>query len=119
MHDALVAIDVSQVKSTATLDALAQQTQALASLQQARDKDSKKVKALTAMSTLYLPASLVATIFSQNLVQLLPDGRFAPARQSWIALVSAVVLIVVTFVGVTLLENLYRWTRPKLLCWPF
>ena len=109
----LKAINTSNLECLGILDLLSQQNSALTSLQEAQEKDSKTIKALTAVSTLYLPASLVVTVFSSNLVQLLPKGSeaspmyFAAAPQSWIPTLIAMGLIALTLMGVKLLEGAF------------
>ena len=101
------------------LSCLANQTEALTDVQRGREKDSKTVKALTSISTLYLPASLVATVFSSNLVQLTPVGskdapvRFAPVSQSWIPVIITTVLVCFTFLAVKSLESIYSSASKK------
>ena len=100
-------------RSLIELGLLSNQTQALSEIQRTREKDSKAIKALTAMSTLYLPASLVATVFTSDLVQLLPVEsahqavHFALAPQAWIAVLVAGTLISLTYLGVRILEGFY------------
>lgn len=110
----------TNTKSSETLTRLSDETEALTDLSKTREKDSKMVKALTAIGTVYLPATLVATIFSSNLVQLLPADaanqpvRFAPAPQSWIPIMMAVLLMVFTYGGVKLFEWVFISTRRSL-----
>lgn len=81
----------------------------VASIAKEGTKDSKKVQALTMIATLYLPASLVATIFSSNLVQWIDStkdpstGRRVKAHyvvvsEFWIFIVSTVVLMCITLI---------------------
>ncbi|KAJ6258545.1 hypothetical protein Dda_6589 [Drechslerella dactyloides] len=68
--------------------------------------DSTTLKLLSMIATIYLPASLVATIFSSNLIELKTDDRgsssFQPVSQFWIYIVLAVALTVVTFICMAL-----------------
>ncbi|KAF2658083.1 hypothetical protein K491DRAFT_294685 [Lophiostoma macrostomum CBS 122681] len=64
-------------------------------------RDSKLLKALTMLATLYLPASLLATIFSSNLVvsQLSPSSlraHFVVASDFWIYIILTLSLTLVT-----------------------
>ena len=121
MNACLAALQDTNVQSGGTLKTLMDHTEALSELQKGRDKDSKTVKALTAISTLYLPASLVASIFNSNLVQLVSQDqtpmRFAAAPQSWIAVLLAAILIVVTYGVFYCLERTYR-SAAKRSPWP-
>ncbi|KAM0806075.1 hypothetical protein BDR22DRAFT_958543 [Usnea florida] len=94
-----------------TLSTLDSQAKVLTLLSEQRDKDSKTIKALTSVATFYLPASLVAAIFSSNLVQLLPShepNHFVAAPQTWIPVTVTLSLMAVTLVSIQLLERLYR-----------
>ncbi|KAK6527506.1 hypothetical protein TWF694_004489 [Orbilia ellipsospora] len=68
--------------------------------------DSATLKLLSMIATIYLPASLVATIFSSNLIQLKTDDTgstsFQPVSQFWIYIVLAVALTLLTFLCVAL-----------------
>ena len=100
-----------------TLATLDSQAKVLTLLSEQRDKDSKTIKALTSVATFYLPASLVATIFSSNLVQLLPKtpsqepNHFVAAPQTWIPIIVTLSLMAVTLVSIQLLERLYRYFK--------
>lgn len=88
-----------------TLDTLKQiATQSSVAVEQSR-KDSKMLKSLTLTMTMYIPATLLATIFSSNLIQLTPDGsgdgktaRFHVVSQFWLYLILTVFLTAVTLV---------------------
>lgn len=100
-----------------TLGALDSQARILTLLSEQRDKDSKVMKALTSVATLYLPANLVVTIFSSNLVQLLPTAsprepsHFVAAPQTWLPVVVTLSLITVTLISIRLLERVYRYFK--------
>lgn len=102
----------------ASLDILAQQNTLLTDIARHGEKDSKTLKALTLVATLYLPASLVATIFSSELIQSQPDGsvpggtHFVVASQFWIFVVSSSILMAVTYVSMRWLERHLMRTRP-------
>lgn len=74
-------------------------------------KDSINIKALTVVATLYLPASLLAGIFSSNLVQAHPanynDGptRFVVARDFWKFIVVLVPMVIGTFTVVGIFQR--------------
>ncbi|KAK6339655.1 hypothetical protein TWF718_009050 [Orbilia javanica] len=69
--------------------------------QQGRD-DSTTLKLLSMIATIYLPASLVATIFSSNLIELKTDDnggdKFHVVSQFWLYILVAVALTVLTFI---------------------
>ena len=96
-----------------TLGTLDGQSRILAFLGKEREKDSKAMKALTSVATLYLPASLIATVFSSNIVQLLPktstpqSTHFVAAPQSWVPVVATVLLMALTLTVVRLLEKAF------------
>lgn len=100
-----------------TLGTLDSQAKILTLLSEQREKDSKVMKALTSVATLYLPASLVATIFSSNLVQLHPtttlqeSGHFVAGPQTWLPVVVTLSLMIVTLVSIRLLERVYRYFK--------
>ncbi|KAK6337823.1 hypothetical protein TWF696_001302 [Orbilia brochopaga] len=68
--------------------------------------DSTTLKLLSMIATIYLPASLVATIFSSNLIELKTSDSgstsFQPVSQFWIYVVLAVALTILTFLGAAL-----------------
>ncbi|KAF2809123.1 uncharacterized protein BDZ99DRAFT_571941 [Mytilinidion resinicola] len=76
--------------------------------------DSHTLKALTTIATMYLPASLIATLFSSNLVQIqsqiLKDSkaRFAVSSEFWIYILVTVLLTAVTLGLVVLLQKPWR-----------
>lgn len=76
-------------------------------------KYSEKLRALTFIATMYLPATLVATIFSSTLIQwqagaTSPDGtrrsHYTITSQFWIYVLTTLVLMIFTFIGARLLE---------------
>lgn len=97
-----------------TLALLGEQARALTLLSEQREKDSKAMKALTSVATLYLPATLVATVFSSNLVQLLPGSpptgptRFVVGPQPWLPIVLLFSLMTVTLITIRILERAYK-----------
>ena len=102
----------------AALGKLSEEASALTLSSKQREKDSKAMKALTSVATFYLPASLVATIFSSSLVQLIPatpspsrPSHFVAAPQSWLPVVATLSLMIVTLISVRILENIYRYFR--------
>jgi hypothetical protein len=69
---------------------------------------TNNVRALTAVATLYLPASLLASIFSTPLVQS-QDGRpLVASAEFWKFFVVLLPMVAVTFVVVGMLQTL--WT---------
>jgi len=77
-------------------------------------KYSEGLKALTFIATMYLPATLVATIFSSTLIQwqagdTRADGsgesHYMITSQFWIYVVSTLVLMILTFICARLLET--------------
>ncbi|KAI3323107.1 hypothetical protein HD806DRAFT_497974 [Xylariaceae sp. AK1471] len=74
-------------------------------------QDSRLLKTFGFIATIYLPASLIATIFSSNLLQLKGndqgDTYFQPASQFWIYIVITASLTILTFVG------LYVTLKPR------
>lgn len=79
------------------------------------------MKALTFIATLYLPASLIASVFQSNLVQLLPasstpqPSRLAVAPQFWLPVVATISLAALTLISVQLLDRLYRYLEARRL----
>ena len=97
-----------------TLALLGEQARALTLLSEQREKDSKAMKAVTSVATLYLPATLVATVFSSSLVQLLPDAprrgstHFVAGPQPWLPMVLIISLTAVTLITIRILERVYN-----------
>ena len=100
-----------------TIGLLGEEARVLTVLSEQREKDSKAMKALTSVATLYLPATLVATIFSPSLVQLLPTGapreptHFVAAPQPWLPIVAILALMAVTLISTRILERAYSYFR--------
>ena len=69
---------------------------------------ANNVRALTAVATLYLPASLLAGIFSTPLVQSEDSGPLVVSAEFWKFVVVLLPMLAVTFVVVDLLQTL--WT---------
>ena len=97
-----------------TLALLGEQARSLTLLGEQRERDSKAMRALTSVATLYLPATLVATVFSSSLVQLLPvtpprtPTRFVAGPQPWLPIVLIVSLMAVTLITIRVLERAYN-----------
>ena len=97
-----------------TLALLGEQARALTLLSEQREKDSKAMKALTSVATLYLPATLVASVFSSSLVQMLPvtppggPTRFVAGPQPWLPIVLILSLMAVTLITIRILERAYN-----------
>ena len=95
-----------------TLALLGEQARALTLLSEQREKDSKSMKAVTSVATLYLPATLVATVFSSNLVQLFNPSRgpthFVAGPQPWLPIVAIFSLMAVTLISIRILERAYN-----------
>ncbi|OAL55030.1 hypothetical protein IQ07DRAFT_628704 [Pyrenochaeta sp. DS3sAY3a] len=78
--------------------------------------DTKSMKALTTVATALLPASLIATIFSSNLIQLQPvsdssdqSKHFVLASQFWIYILVSIAMTGTTLGCIRALE--YWWVR--------
>ena len=68
--------------------------------------DSRATKVLTLVAALYLPATLVASVFNSNLVESMPtQGRFSVAREFWMFPVFTLALMVLT------LSPVWLWVR--------
>ena len=97
-----------------TLEIVEQQNFSLATTARQSERHSKGFQALNIAATIYLPASLVATIFSSNLIQTQPRGAPTIATQLhivpqfWAFIVSSLGLMVATFCGTW-------WLRRRLL----
>ena len=79
-----------------------------------RDKDAKAMKALTLVATLFLPATLVATVFSSSLIQLLPTNsptHIVTGPQIWLPIVAFLLLVAVTLISIRVLERAYSHFR--------
>ena len=80
--------------------------------EQAR-KDSRLLKALNVIAIIYLPASLIATIFSSNLIDTQPNRsdageHFVLADQFWIYVLVTLALALLTFACSLLFSK--QWT---------
>ncbi|KAF2810676.1 uncharacterized protein BDZ99DRAFT_286872 [Mytilinidion resinicola] len=81
-------------------------------------KDSETVKSLTTIATMYLPASLVATLFSSSLIQfqyqttaMNGKGHFVIAQEFWLYVLVTALLTLVTLGLVALLQK--RWRQSE------
>lgn len=83
-----------------TLALLGEHARALTLLSEQREKDSKAMKAVTSVATLYLPATLVVTVFSSNLVN-------GAGPQPWLPIVLILSLTAVTLITIRILERAY------------
>jgi Mg2+ and Co2+ transporter CorA len=89
-----------------------QENATIAGIAKQGQKDSETLKALTHVATMYLPATLVATVFSSNLIQLQSDSgnmhksHYAIAPQFWIYVVSTALLMILTLGCIRLLRIL-------------
>ncbi|KAI1414101.1 hypothetical protein F5Y13DRAFT_21800 [Hypoxylon sp. FL1857] len=79
-------------------------------------REAKAVKVLTTVSLAFLPASLIATIFSSSLVQVKQVGssntQFAVASQFWIFALASIFLTFITL-GCTYLLERYVIRKPS------
>ncbi|KAF3208800.1 hypothetical protein TWF679_007626 [Orbilia oligospora] len=82
--------------------AMQQSLSLMGTIAQQGRQDSTTLKLLSMIATLYLPASLVATIFSSNLIELKSDenggDRFHVVSQFWLYILVAIALTVLTFI---------------------
>ena len=85
--------------------ALGRATEELTELTRNAKKDTQAVKALTTVAALYLPATLVASIFNSNLVQKVSsnggssgtkDSKVVLASNFWMFPVFTIILMVLT-----------------------
>jgi len=85
-------------------------------------KTSDTVKALTVIATMYLPATLVATVFSSNLIQWhagnthngsTTGSHYAVVPQFWVFVICTVVLMVLTLVCAKVLEGGFTFWRHR------
>ncbi|KAI9739968.1 MAG: hypothetical protein M1818_005024 [Claussenomyces sp. TS43310] len=106
----------------ATLQHIAVQTQreneTLSRIAKQNRKDSMKLKALTLIATVYLPATLLATIFSSSLISAVPaisiDGKeigahFSIFRQFWVYVLGTFALTGVTLAAFLFMNH--RWRK--------
>jgi hypothetical protein len=91
-----------------------QSTDAVSRLTIKTQRDSRAMKVLTVVAALYLPATLMATIFSSNLVQLVGTqggnsssdrGHFVVAADFWVFPTFTIVLMILTLFPV------WMWIR--------
>jgi Mg2+ and Co2+ transporter CorA len=89
-----------------TLAVLERQSVQLTEIGKQGEQDSKALKSLTMVATLYLPASLVATVFSSNLITLQPvttplvSSHMVVAAQFWVFIVAVMVLMIITLLSI-------------------
>jgi len=80
-------------------------------LSEQTNKDSRSMRVLTSVASLYLPATFVATLFSSNLIQMKggasTDGatRLVLSKETWIYALVTVVLTIMTVVLTLSLER--------------
>jgi cell division protein FtsW (lipid II flippase) len=98
-----------------SLTLLTRQNVTLTEVSQQGERDSKALRALSIVATLYMPASLVATVFSSSLVesQTLSSQQtqthFVIASQFWIFIVVTLALMIITLCGTRWLEKALIW----------
>ncbi|MCJ1332932.1 hypothetical protein MMC10_009626 [Thelotrema lepadinum] len=68
-------------------------------------KDTLSLKILTRVTIIYLPATLVATIFSSDLIESQPTGQLVVRQQFWIYVLLTIGFTILTFVIPTMLEK--------------
>ncbi|KAH6846967.1 hypothetical protein B0I37DRAFT_414742 [Chaetomium sp. MPI-CAGE-AT-0009] len=82
-------------------------------------QDDVRIKTLTLITILYLPATLIATIFSSNLVDTRavddnsPPARLAITPQFWIYVLVTAGFTILTLAVPTLVERGVLWRRGK------
>ena len=107
-------ISVTMSHALGTLDS---QAGVLTTLSEQKEKDSKTIKALTSVATIYLPISLVVALFNSSLIQLLPDdslkrpSHFVAASQAWLPAIVAASLTILTLAFAWLLGKSFKHTR--------
>jgi len=102
---AMKEISVASGKSLKAMEEIAVNAEMERNLEQ---KSATSVRALTVVATLYLPASLLAGIFSTPLVQADNGGPLVASAEFWKFVVVLLPMMAVTFVVVDLLQTL--WT---------
>ncbi|KIW13610.1 hypothetical protein PV08_08800 [Exophiala spinifera] len=106
--------NLSLIRNTSTNTL--QENLTIATIAKQGTKGSRKIHALTLIATLYLPATLVATVFSSNLIQWKDEGddpttgshfkaHYTVVSEFWIYVVSTLVLMVTTLVIARVLER--------------
>lgn len=108
MHDHLTVLRALSFKTQ-------QEQSLLGQLAIQGQRDSKSVKALTLIATMYLPMSMLAQVFSSNLIQLQKDGdgslkqmHFVVVPQFWIFCLVTAMLMALTWAIKALLERNHR-----------
>ncbi|KAL8791674.1 MAG: hypothetical protein Q9195_005757 [Heterodermia aff. obscurata] len=102
------------------------ESSSMVSVAQRTHEDSVRLKTLTRVATIYLPATLIATIFSSGLVQLEPSGsneakrktHFVIVSEFWLYPVVTVVLTILTFIITFIMDKkrvLNYWVEIKAL----
>ncbi|KIW23674.1 uncharacterized protein PV07_11854 [Cladophialophora immunda] len=98
-----------------TLDALNEISAQSAEVAQQSKRDSRVLKWLTLIATMYLPASLLATLFSSNLIQVVQNGtpsdkatHLKLVTQFWVYILLAVVLTGASLLPAILLQRKSR-----------
>jgi len=88
-------------------------SESLAEMAREANHDSLTLKALTLIATIYLPATLSATIFSSDLIQTVSDGstsvsssHFVLAKDFWIFIVVTLGFMIFTLTVYLLLRQL-------------
>jgi len=71
-------------------------------------QDSRTVKIITMVAMLYLPASLVSSLFSTNLVRVEPSN-VSVGKAMWVYVITTVVLTVCTVAG----AYVWNWQSSK------
>ncbi|KAL6689622.1 hypothetical protein J3F84DRAFT_398994 [Trichoderma pleuroticola] len=84
---------------------------------QQNQDDSRLLKTLSLIATIYLPASLIATIFSSNLIQLQQGDHgstyFQPTSQFWIYIVLTISLTIITLIDIYVALKPRNYIRGK------
>jgi hypothetical protein len=86
------------------------ESESIAKLSAKAQEDSRTVKILTIIASLYLPAALVASIFNSSLIESVATGdsgevHFEIAEQFWMFPLFTVVLMIITII----LAALWLW----------
>ncbi|KAI4186532.1 MAG: hypothetical protein LQ348_004206 [Seirophora lacunosa] len=78
------------------------ENETMAKLAEQNRRDSRALKALSVLGTLYLPATFIATLFSSSLIQLQSkraskdDSHYAVASQFWLYIALTAPLMILT-----------------------
>ncbi|KAL8853066.1 MAG: hypothetical protein Q9221_002096 [Calogaya cf. arnoldii] len=92
--------DIEQLRDTAHMTR--RENEAITKLAEQNRRDSRALKALSVLGTLYLPATFSATLFSSSLIQLqstrasMVDSHYALASQFWLYIALTAPLMVLT-----------------------